>query len=100
MSNVIQNRAKSSKINRTYRKKSNFVPPTCTTFNNFGTIRNKVGNVAGFTDENLISTGHKKPFATFGLPKGKLLTENHRDLCLTRQPQFPKEKIKTKEPLP
>lgn len=86
MNPIVQTRAKSSQINRTKRKPGKIIPPTYTTFNNFGTIRNHVGNVAGFTDENFISTGHRKPFATFGLPKGKLLTDNYRNLCLTRYP--------------
>lgn len=56
--------------------------------------------MAGFDDEKLLSNAHKKPFATFGLPKGKLLRENHKELCLTQYPQFPREKMITKQPLP
>lgn len=73
MNTTVKTWAQSTRTKRIYQKHNKIVPPTCTTFNNFGTIRNKVGNVAGFSDERFISTAHKKPFATFGLPKGKLL---------------------------
>lgn len=49
------------------------MPPSCSTFNNHGTIRNKIGNLAGFRDDIYFSNAHKKAFATFGLPKGQIL---------------------------
>ncbi len=76
MSQSIPNRARSYRGSVSHQK-SKFIPPTCSTFNNFGTIRNKVGNMAGFKDEKYFSNSHKKPFATFGLPKDKIVNENH-----------------------
>ncbi len=63
--------------------KNSFIPPTCSTFNNFGTIRSKLCNVAGYKNEKYFSNAHKKTFATFGLPKDKLINDNHRDMCMT-----------------
>ena len=96
MKSSVDKRAKSSKLNRVSHNHHWIIPPTCTTFNNFGTTRNGLGNVAGFADEKYISTGHKKPFATFGLPKGHLTKGNHKDLCMTMHPQFPKNWLITK----
>ncbi len=80
----------STKLSKTMNLKRHIIPPTCSTFNNFGTIRNKIGNVAGYMDEKFFSNTHKKPFATFGLPKGHLLNHNHKDMCMTQHPLFPK----------
>jgi hypothetical protein len=73
MIETVEKRARSCKQTKSLNRTKNFIPPTCTTFNNFGTVRNKVGNLAGYTDEKYFSSGHRKPFATFGLPKGKVL---------------------------
>ncbi len=55
---------------RKNHSKKRVVPPTGSTFVNYGTVRTNVCNLRGYKDDKFFLTNHKKTHGTMGLRKG------------------------------